>query len=462
MSPTSRSGRSTDRRPANLQYAAAGDLKSPGRKLRCAVYTRKSTDEGLDMDFNSLDAQRESCEAYIASQRAEGWLLVADQYDDGGFSGGNMERPALKRLLADLRAGKVDVIVVYKIDRLSRSMLDFLNLIELFERHGVTFVSVTQSFSTKDAMGRMALNILVTFAQFERELIGERIRDKVAASRKKGIWMGGWTPLGYEVRDRKLVIHETDAARVRSIFRRFTQLKSATLLARELVAAGERNRYGHLLDKGVLYKLLNNRVYIGEAVHKGASYPGEHEAIIDRGLWDQVHAILKESPRKRANNARAQSPALLRGLLFGPDGAAMSPTHTRKSGRLYRYYTSQTAMKRGGSNCPVRQVPAAEIERIAVEQIRMLLQSPEIVVQTWRVARKQRPEVTENDVRSALTEFEDLWNELFPAEQARIVELLVERIDLSPDTLDITLRIEGLTSLCAELQSQSQFQQAAE
>ncbi len=231
-----------------------------------------------------------------------------------------------KRLLADVKAGKIDVIVVYKIDRLSRSMLDFLNLVELFERHGVTFVSVTQSFNTKDAMGRMALNILVTFAQFERELIGERIRDKVAASRKKGIWMGGWTPLGYEVRDRKLIIHEADAERVRSIFRRFVQLKSATLLARELVAAGATNRYGHVLDKGVLYKLLNNRVYIGEAVHKGTSYPGEHEAIIDRALWDQVHAILKVSPRKRAGNARAQTPALLRGLLFGPDGAAMSPT----------------------------------------------------------------------------------------------------------------------------------------
>jgi site-specific DNA recombinase len=438
------------------------DFTGPTRKARCAVYTRKSTDEGLDMDFNSLDAQRESCGAYIASQRAEGWLLVADRYDDGGFSGGNMERPALKRLLADVQAGKIDVIVVYKIDRLSRSMLDFLNLIELFEHHGVTFVSVTQSFNTKDAMGRMALNILITFAQFERELIGERIRDKVAASRKKGIWMGGWTPLGYEVRDRKLIIHEVDAQRVRMIFRRFVQLKSATLLARELVASGERNRYGHLLDKGVLYKLLNNRVYIGEAVHKGTAYPGEHEAVIDRGLWDQVHAILKESPRKRANIARAQTPALLRGLLFGPDEAAMSPTHTRKSGRLYRYYTSQTAMKRGGSDCPVRQVPAAEIERIVLNQIRMLLRTPEVVVQTWRAARMQRHDVTESDVRAALTEFDELWNELFPAEQARIVELLVERIDLEPEKLDITLRVEGLTSLYSEMEGEPAFQQAAE
>ena len=412
-----------DRPQRGARQTIGIDLAGPARKARCAVYTRKSSEEGLDMDFNSLDAQREACEACVASQKAEGWLLTPDRYDDGGFSGGTMERPALKRLLANVQAGKIDVIVVYKIDRLSRSMLDFLNLIELFERHGVTFVSVTQSFNTKDAMGRMALNILVTFAQFERELIGERIRDKVAASRKKGIWMGGWTPLGYEVRDRKLIIHEADAERVRTIFQRFAQLKSATLLARELVAAGQRNRYGHLLDKGALYKLLNNRVYIGQAVHKGTAYPGEHEAIIDRRLWDQVHAILKESPRKRANNARAQSPALLRGLIFGTDGAAMSPTHTRKSDRLYRYYTSQTAMKRGGSDCPVRQVPAAEIERIVVDQIRMVLRSPEIVVQTWRAARKQRPEVTENDVRAALTQFDELWTELFPAEQARIVEL---------------------------------------
>ncbi|WP_256465473.1 recombinase family protein [Bradyrhizobium sp. 159] len=445
---------------ANSLERASPD-RSPIRKVRCAVYTRKSSEEGLDMDFNSLDAQRESCEAYIASQRAEGWTAVSDRYDDGGFSGGSLERPALKRLLATVQAGKIDVIVVYKIDRLSRSMLDFLNLVELFERHGVTFVSVTQSFNTKDAMGRMALNILVTFAQFERELIGERIRDKVAASRKRGKWMGGWTPLGYEVRDRKLLVHAIDAERVRAIFRRFVQLKSATLLARELVAANERTRYGHLLDKGVLYKILHNRVYLGEAVHKGTSYPGEHEAIIDRKLWDQVHTILKESPRKRGNSSRAQTPALLKGLLFGPDGAAMSPTHTRKSGRLYRYYISQTAMKQGRSDCPVKLVPAAEIERIIIDQVRLLLQTPEVIVQTWRALRKLSAEINEAEVRSALLGFGELWDELFPAEQARIVQLLVERIDMHAERVDITLKVQGLTSLSAELQPQP-YQQAAE
>jgi len=460
--PRPRQHRGTGHDRRQLRDPDGSDIKGVARKLRCAVYTRKSSEEGLDMDFNSLDAQREACEAYIASQRAEGWMLVGDRYDDGGFSGGTLERPALKRLLADVEVRKIDVIVVYKIDRLSRSMLDFLNLVEMFERHGVTFVSVTQSFNTKDAMGRMALNILVTFAQFERELIGERIRDKVAASRKKGIWMGGWTSLGYEVRDRKLIIHDVDAERVRRIFRRFTELKSATLLARELVTAGERNRYGHLLDKGVLYKLLNNRVYIGEAVHKGTSYPGEHEAIIDGTLWDQAHAILKESPRKRANKARAQTPAPLKGLLFGPDGAAMSPTHTRKSGRLYRYYISQTAMKRGGTGNPVRQVPAAEIERIVLDQVRTLLQTPEVIVQTWRTVRKQRQDVTESEIRSALVGFNEIWDQLFPAEQARIVELLVQRIDLHADAIEITMKVEGLTSLCNELSTQPTLQQAAE
>ncbi|EIG63591.1 recombinase family protein [Bradyrhizobium sp. WSM1253] len=452
-------GRAT---PFANSFERSGSGAASVLKVRCAVYTRKSSEEGLDMDFNSLDAQRESCEAYIVSQRAEGWTPVSDRYDDGGFSGGTLERPALKRLLTDVKAGRIDVIVVYKIDRLSRSMLDFLNLVELFETLGVTFVSVTQLFNTKDAMGRMALNILVTFAQFERELIGERIRDKVATSRKRGKWMGGWTPLGYEVCDRKLLIHEADAERVKAIFRRFAQLKSATLLARELVAADERNRYGHLLDKSVLYKILNNRVYIGEAVHKGTAYPGEHEAIIDRKLWDQVHSILTVSPRKRAGNARAQTPALLKGLLFGPDGAAMSPTHTRKSGRLYRYYISQTAMKQGRSDCPVKLAPAAELERIIIDQLRLLLQAPEVIVQTWRALRRQGTDASEAEVRNALLGFDELWDELFPAEQARIVELLVERIDLGAEKLEITLKIEGLSSLSSELQPQATFQEAAE
>jgi DNA invertase Pin-like site-specific DNA recombinase len=236
------------------------------RRMRCAVYTRKSSEEGLEQEFNSLDAQREGCQAYIASQKAEGWLLVPDRYDDGGISGATLERPALKRLLADIEAQRVDVVVVYKIDRLSRSLMDFAKLVEVFDRNSVTFVSITQSFNTTTSMGRLTLNILLSFAQFEREVIGERIRDKFAASRKKGMWMGGFVPLGYDVRDRKLVINKSEAATVRTIFERYTRMGSATELARALRAEGITGKRGKLVDKGYLYKLLNKRVYVGEAV----------------------------------------------------------------------------------------------------------------------------------------------------------------------------------------------------
>src|SRR4051794_23841292 len=295
-----------------------GSVIGMPRRMRCAVYTRKSSEEGLDMEFNSLDAQREACEAYIASQRAEGWVTVRDQYDDGGFSGGTLERPGLQRLLADIAAGLIDVIVVYKIDRLSRALMDFSKLVEIFDRHNVTFVSVTQSFNTTTSMGRLTLNILLSFAQFEREVIGERIRDKFAASRKKGMWMGGFVPLGYDLKDRKLIVNETEAATVRMIFERFLKIGSATQLTQKLRSQDVRGKQGKLVDKGYLYKLINNRVYVGEAVHKGTAYPGEHDAIIDRALWDRVHGILRESPRKRAAHSRAQTPALLKGLLFGP------------------------------------------------------------------------------------------------------------------------------------------------
>jgi len=410
------------------------------------------------MEFNSLDAQRESCEAYVASQRAEGWLLVSDRYDDGGFSGGTLERPALKRLLADIEAGRIDVVVVYKIDRLSRSLMDFSRLVEVFDRQNVTFVSVTQSFNTTTSMGRLTLNVLLSFAQFEREVIGERIRDKFAASRRKGMWMGGWAPLGYEVRDRKLVLNEQDAKLVRSIFQRFLKTGSATILARQLVQEGVRNKYGKLIDKGILYKLLNNPVYIGEAVHKGVSYPGEHTAIVDRKVWDKVHAQFKLNPRKRSGSARSQTPSLLKGLIFGPTGAAMSPSHTRRRGKLYRYYVSQTVLKQGSEDCPIGRVPAAEIEKIVIDQVRVLLRSPEIIVQTWRSARKSQKGLTETDVRSALLEFEQLWNELFPAEQARIIQLLVERVDVGADGVDIRLRVDGITSLVGELAGNSASQ----
>jgi site-specific DNA recombinase len=260
-------------------------------------YTRKSSEEGLEQEFNSLDAQREACEAYVASQKAEGWLLVPDRYDDGGISGATLERPALQRLLADIEAKRVDIVVVYKIDRLSRALMDFAKLVEVFDRNEVTFVSVTQSFNTTTSMGRLTLNILLSFAQFEREVIGERIRDKFAASRKKGIWMGGWAPLGYDIKERKLLVNDAEAASVRLLFQRFLRVGSMTKLVVALRSEGMTTKGGKLIDKGYVYRILNNRVYLGEAVHKGTGYPGEHQAIIDCTLWDQVHAILRESPR---------------------------------------------------------------------------------------------------------------------------------------------------------------------
>jgi site-specific DNA recombinase len=421
------------------------------RKRRCGVYTRKSTEEGLDQEFNSLDAQRESCEAYVVSQKAEGWLLVPDRYDDGGFSGGSLERPALRRLLEDIEANKVDIVVVYKIDRLSRSLMDFAKLVEVFDRKEVTFVSVTQAFNTTTSMGRLTLNVLLSFAQFEREVIGERIRDKFEASRRKGMWMGGWTPLGYEVKDRKLHINAKEAELVRAIFQRFTKGKSGTRLVQELAAEGFSNKQGKPIDKKYIYRILNNRVYLGEAVHKERSFPGEHEPIISQELWEEVRDVLKESPRKRAANTRAQTPALLKGLLFGSTGHAMTPSHTRKRGRLYRYYVSTDIISNGADENQMKRIPAADIEAAVISQIRELLRSPNIVAATWKAAKLDLPSLKAREVRDRLHQFHELWNELFPLEQARLVQRLVKRVDLDDEGANITFTDGGLTDLVVEL-----------
>jgi len=423
------------------------------KKLRCAVYTRKSTDEGLDKEFNTLDAQREACEAYVASQRAEGWVLVRDRYDDGGFSGGTLERPALKRLLADIEAGLVDVIVVYKIDRLSRSLMDFAKLVETFEAHRVTFVSVTQSFNTTTSMGRLTLNILLSFAQFEREVIGERIRDKVAASKARGMWMGGKVPLGYDVANRKLVVNEAEAARVRRVFELFVETGSGVETVRRLQAEAVTAKSGRPLDKGDVYKILNLRTYIGEVTHRGNVYRGEHEAIVPRDLWDRAHVILQVSPRTRAAQNRQHAPALLKGLIFGVDGRALSPTHSVKNGRLYRYYVAQSVLKGGPDRDDglVRRVSAAEIEAAVVDQVRALLRQPEVVVGTWLAARAEAPGLKEGEVRETLARLDPLWGELFPVEQARIIRALVERVVVGPDGADIRLRLDGLGALARDL-----------
>ena len=443
----------------------------PTRKLRCSIYTRKSSEEGLQQEFNSLDAQREAGLAYIASQRSEGWVALPDRYDDGGISGGTLERPALKRLLRDIEAGLIDVVVVYKIDRLSRSLTDFAKLVDVFERHNVTFVSVTQQFSTTTSMGRLTLNILLSFAQFEREVIGERIRDKFAASRRKGMWMGGWPPLGYEVENRRLVVVEREATLVHRIFDRFAKTGSALTVARELNAAGEvtkrracanGTRGGKPWTKGAVYKVLANRIYLGEAVHKGVAYAGEHTAIVDQRQWDRAHAVMAEPAHRRGAATRAQIPALLKGLIFGPNGRPMSPSHTRRRGRIYRYYVSREAISEGYETCPITSVPAADVEGAVLDHVRRLLVAPELVARTWAtVKREGEAEITEREVTAMLADFATVWNELFPAEQARIVQLLVERVDVHEDALEVRIRAQGLASLVGEVHSDVRAARAA-
>jgi site-specific DNA recombinase len=346
-----------------------------GRALRCAIYTRKSSEEGLEQEFNSLHAQREACEAFINSQRHEGWSCPPQGYDDGGRSGGNMERPALQLLLADVRGGKVDVVVVYKIDRLTRSLADFAKIVEIFDAKGVSFVSVTQQFNTTTSMGRLTLNVLLSFAQFEREVTGERIRDRIAASKKKGMWMGGVLPLGYAARKRNLVVIPEEAETVRHIFRRYAAVGSVRLLQQELqahgmtgkswISASGRSWGGKPLTRGALYRMLRNRIYRGEIVHRDQTYPGEHAAVIDPGLWDTVQARLAENAVERGTGIRVKNPSLLAGLLFDSEGQRVTPTHAVKSARHYRYYVSRPLINgvRADGAAGLR-LPAAEIEQI--------------------------------------------------------------------------------------------------
>ncbi len=431
------------------------------RRSRCAVYTRKSSEEGLDMEFNSLDAQREACEAYVTSQKAEGWVALRDRYDDGGFSGGTLDRPALKQLITDIEAGLIDVIVVYKIDRLSRSLMDFARLVEVFDRNNVTFVSVTQSFNTTTSMGRLTLNILLSFAQFEREVIGERIRDKFAASRKRGMWMGGFVPMGYDVKDRKLVVNEAEAATVRMIFDRFAALGSASILARALQAEDVRNKRGKRIDKGFIYKLFGSRVYLGEAVHKGTSYPGEHDAIISQDLWDRVHAILRQSPRDRRAKNRNSSEALLKGLIFTDTGTAMTPTYTRKGERLYHYYTSMDLIRNretGGAG-PMR-LAAAMVDGAVIAEMRRIIGSSEIATRVIEAQRRQDGATDERAIVAALQRFNDLWDALYPAEQARIVRLLVDRVTVGPTGMAVDLRNNGIATLVRDLAANAHLEAA--
>lgn len=364
-------------------------------EFRCAIYTRKSTEEGLDQEFNSLDAQRESGEAFIKSQASEGWTCVLDRYDDGGYTGGNMERPALHRLLADIEAGKVHCVVVYKVDRLSRSLLDFARMMEVFERRQISFVSVTQQFNTTHSMGRLTLNILLSFAQFERELISERTRDKIAATRRRGKWAGGVPPLGYDATDgNRLVINKSDAAQVREIFALNRQHQSISRVLAEIRRRGwvtkrRKTRSGRIVGGKPwtfcdVRRVLTNVVYLGKTKYKNEVHPGQHEPIIDQASFDEVQAQFARNKRSGGAVFRIKSGALLQGLLrCTVCGHAMTPTHSNKKGRIrYRYYKCTSVQKRGRDACPVRSVPAGEIEHFVVGQLRRIAADPSLLSAT--------------------------------------------------------------------------------
>jgi DNA invertase Pin-like site-specific DNA recombinase len=434
--------------------------KTALRRIRCAIYTRKSTDENLDSEFNSLDAQREAGESYIASQRHEGWVAMPGHYDDGGFSGGTMDRPGLQRLLEEVEADRIDCIVVYKVDRLSRSLLDFARIIGIFERKQVSFVSVTQQFNTTTSMGRLVLNILLSFAQFEREIIGERIRDKVAATRRKGKYTGGPPVFGYDVdRERKrLVVNPEEAELVRTIFARFVDTGCITELVGQLNAQGHATkswttkqgvtRAGRPWNKGYIYRLLNNPLYLGEVSHKQERYPGEHEAIVSRELWDRAHVILAKRYRARGARLRTQGPAVLRGIIrCAHCDCAMGPVFTKRRGRCYRYYLCQHASRNGHRTCPTRSLSAGEIEEVVVQQVRRLLRSPQILTGACQGAATVR----KRDMARALAALDETWDQLPPGEQERIVRSVVTRVEVHPDRADLQFSKEGLVALIAEM-----------
>lgn len=428
---------------------------------RAAIYCRVSSDEKLDMSFNSLDAQRLAGEAYIASQKAEGWMLVTDNYDDPGYSGGNVNRPGLKRLMADIEAGKIDVVVVYKIDRLSRAISDFAKLVEVFDTHGVNFCSVTQPINSGDSMGRLMLNVLLSFAQFEREVTTERIRDKIAASKRLGIWMGGLVPLGYAAKERKLVINEPDAAIVRRIYTDFVTIQSSTEISRQLDADGITTkayttrsgalRPGNRFDKKYLSKLLRNRIYIGEIVHKGTWYPGQHEPIINQSLWEQVQTILNQDSRQRGSETRVRNrtDVLLRGILYTPSGERMHPTFTRKKGKQYCYYTSKSEQRFGAAAKTFDRLPCDVVDGAVLEQVKSILASPEAIQAVWNKLHEDGAKIDKGTTLS-LGRLADVWDSLFPAEKHRIVHLMIERVDLAPSGISVSWRALGWRELIGE------------
>ncbi|NML92840.1 recombinase family protein, partial [Novosphingobium olei] len=412
------------------------------KTLRCAVYTRKSTEDGLEQEFNSLDAQREACEAYIVSQRHEGWSLVPDSYDDGGFSGGNMMRPGLVRLLEEVDAGNVDIIVVYKVDRLTRSLADFAKIVERLDAREASFVSVTQAFNTTTSMGRLTLNVLLSFAQFEREVTGERIRDKIAASKRKGLWMGGPVPLGYEVIERKLVPVREEAERVRSIMRSYLEVGTVPALIDRLREQGvvtkvqQRvsgpHRGGIPFARGSLFHLLKNPVYRGKIVHKGNVYHGEHPAIVDEALWNAVQAQLKQKapPRRRCTNTA--QPALLRGLLRDPEGRPMVPTYGAKGSRRYTYYETRKDLARP-EDAKATRISCGAIEHHVVDHLVELLRDPHALRHQLGIDNGEQLMAVLGKAYSLATQLND------SGEREAVVQSLIRSIEVGRDILHIDL-----------------------
>ena len=418
------------------------------RFIRCAIYTRKSSEEGLEQSFNSLDAQREACQAYILSQRQEGWRAINSAYDDGGFSGGSMERPALKRLMVDIEARKVDTVVVYKVDRLTRSLADFAKMVEAFDARGVSFVSVTQQFNTTSSMGRLTLNVLLSFAQFEREVTGERIRDKIAASKRKGMWMGGTVPVGYDLSDHQLFINEKEAEHVREIFLLYLEFSCVKKLKAHLDQRGVISKArvsqsgcgsgGTSYSRGALYRILQNRIYLGEIPHKGKSYPGVHSPIIDRELWESVRALMSEKASDRRHSTNTSSPSLLCGLVYDEEGNRFTPSHAVKGGKRYRYYISQSVIKDAGSpSAQPGRIPAQELEKVVLNELEKFFSSADLVVSAFAFA--------EDDLATTQTLIESgagyakrlLGNS--PSDLIEMLEAIVQRVLVGPESVEIQL-----------------------
>jgi site-specific DNA recombinase len=434
-------------------------LPAPARTIRCAIYTRKSTDENLDNNFNSLDAQREAGLAFVATMRQEGWITLPERYDDGGFTGGNTERPALKRLLTDVVAGKVDSIIVYKIDRLSRSLLDFLRLIELFEQHQVAFVAVTQQINTATSAGKLMLHILASFASYERELISERTSDKMSAARRKGKWCGGPAILGYRVdrEKRRLMVDPEEAAQVKAIFDLYLEHQSMLPVVQELNRRGwttksityvnGSHKEGVAWNKARLYDVLTNFTYSGQVEHKGHVYPGEHQPIIDKKTFRRVQALLRENQNGKSPSSRNKHQALLKGLLkCGHCGSAMVHTYAKKGNRLYRYYACNTRMKQGRDACPTPNLPAQEIEDFVVEQIRKLARDPDLVRQVFNEASKQQ--------RAMIPTLESERKRLLKDKQAKGEEIrrLSDAMAAGKRSSAITERLSELEAVTARIE----------